>query len=92
MNQIMTSTSAYIVDGLPAKEASSATAAAHLLRMVLSCILTLVANPMVAAVGPGWTCVLLAGLAVLGVSLLVILHFYGANLRRWSGFSDNENE
>ncbi|KAG1155392.1 hypothetical protein G6F37_008582 [Rhizopus arrhizus] len=52
MNLVMTSTSAYLVDALPGQGASI-TAAANLVRMVFACVLTIAANPMVAAIGAG---------------------------------------
>lgn len=85
MNQIMTSTSAYLVDAVPG-EGASATAAANLVRMVIACVLTLVANPMVQALGPGWTTVLLAALAWLSMFVLLMLKIFGARLRKHSGF------
>lgn len=90
MNQIMTATSAYLVDAVPG-EGASATAAANLVRMVFACVLTLVANPMVAALGPGWTTVLLAALTWASVVVLAILKIWGPKLRQRSGFqSPNE--
>lgn len=85
MNQVMTSTSAYLVDAVPGQGAS-ATAAANLVRMVLACALTLAANPMVAAIGPGYTCVFLAALSVVACGFLVVLKFKGEKLRIWSGY------
>lgn len=85
MNQIMTSTSAYLVDAMPSQGAS-ATAAANLVRMVLACALTLAANPMVASIGAGYTCVFLAALSAIACVLLVILKWKGEKLRAWSGF------
>ncbi|KAI7873127.1 major facilitator superfamily domain-containing protein [Mucor mucedo] len=85
MNQVMTSTSAYLVDAIPGQGAS-ATAAANLVRMILACALTLAANPMVAAIGPGYTCVFLAALSVIACILLVILKLKGEALRIKSGY------
>ncbi|EPB84171.1 hypothetical protein HMPREF1544_09093 [Mucor circinelloides 1006PhL] len=87
MNQIMTSSSAYIVDANPGSGAS-ATASANLVRMVLACVLTLIANPLVSAIGVGWTCVFLTALSVVAFILLVILKIWGQKLRNWSGFTD----
>ncbi|KAI8968444.1 major facilitator superfamily domain-containing protein [Mycotypha africana] len=87
MNQIMAATSAYIVDAVPGSGAS-ATAAANLLRMVLACILTIAAEPLEAAVGPGWTCVLMAGLGFLGLICLIIIKIWGKKLRANSGYPD----
>jgi hypothetical protein len=90
MNQITTATSAYLVDAMPGGSASSATAAANLVRNVMACAFTLAANPMVAAIGPGYTSVFLAGLTVFGLILLTILKIHGAKLRKWSGYGDKE--
>lgn len=87
MNQVMTATSAYLVDAVPSRGAS-ATAAANFVRNVLACALTLAANPLVAAIGPGYTCVFLAALSVIACAMLVILKFKGEQLREWSGFGD----
>ena len=84
MNMIMTATSAYLVDAIPGKGAS-ASAAANLVRMVLACVLTLVANPMVAALGSGWTSVLFAGLILFSMVVLFLLKVKGEQLRQWSG-------
>lgn len=87
MNQVMTATSAYIVDSIPGAGAS-ATASANLIRMIMACVLTLIANPLVASIGPGYTCVFLAGLSVLGLIILVILKFWGEKMRIRAGFKD----
>ncbi|ORZ08157.1 major facilitator superfamily domain-containing protein [Absidia repens] len=85
MNQIMSSTSAYLVDATPGIGAS-VTAAANFVRMLIACALTLAANPMVASIGPGYTTVLLAALAWAAAILLLILKIYGERLRHWSGY------
>ncbi|KAI8330602.1 major facilitator superfamily domain-containing protein [Chlamydoabsidia padenii] len=85
MTQVMASTSAYLVDATPGIGAS-VTAAANLVRMVIACALTLAANPMVAAIGSGYTTVLLAALAWIAAILLLILKVYGERLRHASGF------
>ncbi|KAI9027644.1 major facilitator superfamily domain-containing protein [Phycomyces nitens] len=85
MNQISTSTAAYLVDAMPGQGAS-VTAAANLMRMTIACVLTLVANPMVAALGAGWTTVLLAGLTWASMGILFIVKIRGERLRKYSGF------
>lgn len=90
MNQITTATSAYLVDAMPGGSASSATAAANLVRNLMACVFTLAANPLVASIGSGYTSVFLAGLTLLGFVLMTILKIYGARLRKWSGFGDKE--
>ncbi|GAN10838.1 MFS general substrate transporter [Mucor ambiguus] len=72
MNQIMTATSAYIVDATPGSGASA----------------TASANLVLATIGAGWTCVFLTGLSVVLFILLIILKIYGQRLRSWSGFTD----
>ncbi|CAO3667687.1 unnamed protein product [Rhizopus stolonifer] len=84
MNLIMTGTSAYLVDSLPG-EGASVTAAANLVRMVIACVLTIAANPMVTAIGPGYTSVFLACLCIFGFVLLVFLKLYGERMRHRSG-------
>ncbi|KAG1149083.1 hypothetical protein G6F37_002929 [Rhizopus arrhizus] len=85
MNLIMTSTSAYLVDGLSGQGAS-VTAAANLVRMVIACVLTIAANPMVTSIGPGYTSVFLACLCFVGALLLLLLKFQGEKMRHWSGY------
>ena len=85
MNQMMTGLSAYLVDSAPGVGASL-TAAANLVRMVMACVLTLAANPMVAKVGAGYTCVFLVALVYASMIALVALKVFGARLRRRSGF------
>lgn len=87
MSQVVSATSAYLVDAMPGKGAS-ATAAANLVRMILACVLTLVSNQMVEVLGSGYTCVLLAGLSWLATLCLLILKIYGEKLRHWSGFKN----
>ncbi|EPB90787.1 hypothetical protein HMPREF1544_02365 [Mucor circinelloides 1006PhL] len=87
MNQVMTATSAYIVDAVPGAGAS-ATASANLIRMIMACVLTLIANPLVASIGPGYTCVFLAGLSVVGFCILAILKLFGEKMRIRAGFKD----
>lgn len=85
MNQVMTATSAYLVDSLP-DQGASATAAGNLSRMVFSCALSVAANPMVASWGAGWTTVLLTGLTLFAMFVLLLLKVFGARLRRAAGF------
>lgn len=84
MNQVMTATSAYLVDAVPG-EGASITAAANLVRMVVACVLTLVVNPLVSAIGPGYTMVILAVLTFASMGLLAIVKYYGPNIRRHYG-------
>ncbi|KAI7862873.1 major facilitator superfamily domain-containing protein [Spinellus fusiger] len=91
MNQVMTATNAYLVDAMPGQGAS-VSATATLFRQAMACGLTLVANPLVAAVGPGWTTVFLTGLTWVSMVLLVVLAVYGERLRAWSGYQDKTVE
>ena len=84
MNQVMTATSAYLVDAVPG-EGASITAAANLVRMVVACVLTLVVNPLVTAIGPGYTMVILAVLTLLSMALVAIVKFYGPRIRKHYG-------
>ena len=83
--QLVTLSSAYLVDAMPGKGASAA-ASSNVMRNVMACILTLGANPMTDAIGVGWTTVLLALLTLLSVIFLLILKVYGEKLRRCSGY------
>ena len=82
---LIIATSAYLLDALPGQGAS-ATAAGNLVRMVMACVLTLVANPMVEAIGPGYLSVFLAALSWLSGGLLIINKVYGQRMRRYFGF------
>ncbi|KAG0169424.1 hypothetical protein DFQ28_003683 [Apophysomyces sp. BC1034] len=88
MIQLSTATSAYLVDTMPSRSASAA-AATNFVRMATACVLTLVANPLVESIGPGYTTVLLASLAWLSMAALFVLVKWGAELRRWSGFVES---
>ncbi|KAI9316277.1 major facilitator superfamily domain-containing protein [Dichotomocladium elegans] len=89
MNQIMSSTSAYLVDAAPG-EGASASAAGNFTRMIFACVLTLAANPMVASIGPGYTCVFLTALGYASMILLIALKVYGPRIRRATGFEQPE--
>ncbi|KAI8148394.1 major facilitator superfamily domain-containing protein [Fennellomyces sp. T-0311] len=84
MNQVMTSTSAYLLDAAPGQGAS-ATAAGNLVRMVMACALTLGSTPMMEKVGPGYLTVFLAALCWLGAGFLFINKVYGHPIRRHFG-------
>ncbi|KAJ8653106.1 hypothetical protein O0I10_011247 [Lichtheimia ornata] len=86
MVQLMTLSSAYLVDAMPGRGATSA-AAANLMRNTFAAILTLVSNPMSDTMGPGWTTVLLAALTWWSMGLLFLLKVYGPRLRQWSGYA-----
>ncbi|KAI7879066.1 MFS general substrate transporter [Lichtheimia hyalospora FSU 10163] len=86
MVQLMTLSSAYLVDAMPGRGATSA-AAANLMRNTFAAVLTLVSNPMSDTMGPGWTTVLLAALTWGSMGLLLLLKLYGPRLRQWSGYT-----
>ncbi|KAI9279663.1 major facilitator superfamily domain-containing protein [Sporodiniella umbellata] len=80
MNLVMASTSAYLVDSFPGKGAS-VTAASSFVRMTLACVLTLASNPMVIAIGAGWTTLFLSVLCIVGTLLLLLLKVKGHAMR-----------
>ncbi|OAD07841.1 hypothetical protein MUCCIDRAFT_135793 [Mucor lusitanicus CBS 277.49] len=83
--QVVTVVTAYLVDALPGRGAS-ATAAATFIRYGISCILSLISTPMIAALGAGWTCTLFACLSWLGMFIALVLKLWGDRIRAWSGF------
>ncbi|KAI9488366.1 major facilitator superfamily domain-containing protein [Zychaea mexicana] len=85
MVQLMTLSSAYLVDAMPGQGASAA-ASGNFVRNAGACLLTIMANPMTDAIGPGWTSVMLSGVTWLSVIFILILKLYGEQLRRWSGY------
>jgi MFS family permease len=85
MSQVFSAGSAYLVDATPGRGASI-TAGANFLRMLLACILSLVATPMLNALGPGYVGVLFAALMVLAMCLAVLLKLKGEAIRKISGF------
>ncbi|CAO3629707.1 unnamed protein product [Cunninghamella echinulata] len=76
---------AYLVDAVHGKGAS-VTAAANLVRMVWSCILSLIANPMTHAVGPGWVTFLFGILNLVWAFALLVVKLKGEKLRKYSGY------
>ncbi|KAI8985212.1 major facilitator superfamily domain-containing protein [Pilobolus umbonatus] len=83
--QVVAALTAYLVDALPGKGAT-VTAASNFVRMMFACILTIVANQMVSALGAGWTCTLFACLSCLGLFTVFLLSIWGEKVRGWSGF------
>lgn len=80
--------SAYLVDAIPGKGAS-VTAASNVVRMGMACILSLIAEPVVQTIGPGYLSVILAALNILGISLYSIVKIKGQTLRQRAGFGEN---
>ncbi|KAI8584583.1 hypothetical protein K450DRAFT_217006 [Umbelopsis ramanniana AG] len=85
MVQCFSCCAAYLVDTVVGRGAS-VMSASNLVRMILSCVLSAIANPMMAAVGPGWVCVLFAALNFFWMFLLVLLKTHGRQIRQWSGY------
>ena len=85
MVQVMTLSSAYLVDAMPGQGASAA-ASANFMRNAFACLLTLVSNPLSNTIGPGWTSTLLSALTWMSVMILLLLKLYGERMRRWSGY------
>ncbi|KAG2184231.1 hypothetical protein INT44_009246 [Umbelopsis vinacea] len=85
MSQVFSAGSAYLVDATPGRGASI-TAGANFLRMLLACVLSLVATPMLNTLGPGYVGVLFAALMVLAMCLAVLLKLKGEAIRKISGF------
>ncbi|KAI7872314.1 major facilitator superfamily domain-containing protein [Spinellus fusiger] len=81
MSQVYSAGSAYLVDAIPGKGAS-VTAASNLLRMVMACILSLIAHPVVGSIGPGYLATILASLNIIGMSCFVIVKLKGSTLRK----------
>ncbi|KAI9026627.1 major facilitator superfamily domain-containing protein [Phycomyces nitens] len=87
MSQVYASGSAYLVDALPGKGAS-VTAAANLLRMVMACILSLIAHPVVESIGPGYLATILASLNILGMFCFVFVKLNGQKMRQRLTFGE----
>ncbi|KAI7871518.1 major facilitator superfamily domain-containing protein [Spinellus fusiger] len=85
MTQVTSACSSYLVDAMPGLGAS-ASAVSNLIRMVIACILTIVTNPMVSALGVGLSSVLLSATLWLGMVLVFILKVKGERLRAYSGY------
>ncbi|ORX52678.1 MFS general substrate transporter [Hesseltinella vesiculosa] len=71
---------AYLVDAVPGRGAS-VTAAANLVRMIWSCVLSLIANPMTNAVGPGWVTFLFGIMNFAWAFLLLYVKVRGPMMR-----------
>lgn len=88
MSQVYAAGMAYLVDSMPGQGAS-VTAASNLMRMSMAAVLSLIAQPVVEAIGPGYLSVLLAGLNMFGMFLFFVVKMKGQDMRRWAGFGDN---
>ncbi|CAO3601373.1 unnamed protein product [Absidia cylindrospora] len=85
MVQIFNTTMAFLVDAVPGRGAS-VTAAANLIRMIWSCILSLIANPMTTALGPGWVTFFFGVLNLAWAFVLILLKIKGDQIRKYSGY------
>jgi MFS family permease len=85
MVQIFNPAMSYLVDAVSDRGAS-VTAAANLVRMIWSCVLSLIANPMTEAVGPGWVTFLFGMLNFVWAFLLLLMKIKGPQIRAWSGY------
>ncbi|ORZ20437.1 major facilitator superfamily domain-containing protein [Absidia repens] len=85
MVQIFNPTMAFLVDAVPGRGAS-VTAAANLIRMIWSCILSLIANPMTTALGPGWVTFFFGMLNFAWAFVLMLLKIKGIQIRKYSGY------
>ncbi|ORX45274.1 MFS general substrate transporter [Hesseltinella vesiculosa] len=88
MSQVYSASSAYLVDCIPGRGAS-VTAASNLFRMSIACVLSLISEPVVAAIGTGFFMVILASLNILGMLLLLVVKFKGQVMRQWAGYGEN---
>ncbi|KAI8089220.1 major facilitator superfamily domain-containing protein [Halteromyces radiatus] len=85
MVQIFNPTMAFLVDAVPGRGAS-VMAAANLIRMIWSCILSLIANPMTEAIGPGWVTFFFGILNLAWAFMILILKIKGPQIRQYSGY------
>ncbi|EPB81186.1 hypothetical protein HMPREF1544_12108 [Mucor circinelloides 1006PhL] len=85
MVQVFNPAMSYLVDAVSDRGAS-VTAAANLVRMIWSCVLSLIANPMTRAVGPGWVTFFFGMLNFSWAFLLLLMKIKGPQIRAWSGY------
>ncbi|CEP09487.1 hypothetical protein [Parasitella parasitica] len=85
MVQVFNPAMSYLVDAVSDRGAS-VTAAANLVRMIWSCVLSLIANPMTQAVGPGWVTFFFGMLNFAWAFLLLLMKIKGQKIRAWSGY------
>ncbi|KAI8349231.1 major facilitator superfamily domain-containing protein [Choanephora cucurbitarum] len=85
MVQIFNPAMSYLVDAVSDRGAS-VTAAANLVRMIWSCVLSLIANPMTNAVGPGWVTFFFGMLNFTWAFLLLLMKIKGPAIRAYSGY------
>lgn len=85
MVQVFNPAMSYLVDAVSDRGAS-VTAAANLVRMIWSCVLSLIANPMTNAVGPGWVTFFFGMLNFTWAFLLLLMKVKGPQIRAYSGY------
>ncbi|KAI7873618.1 major facilitator superfamily domain-containing protein [Mucor mucedo] len=85
MVQVFNPAMSYLVDAV-AERGASVTAAANLVRMIWSCVLSLIANPMTEAVGPGWVTFFFGMLNFVWAFLLLLMKLKGPKIRAYSGY------
>ncbi|KAI8970481.1 major facilitator superfamily domain-containing protein [Mycotypha africana] len=85
MVQIFNPCMAYLVDAVTDRGAS-VTAAANLVRMIWACVLSLIANPMTEAVGPGWVTFFFGMLNLVWAFLILLMKIKGPKIRAYSGY------
>ncbi|KAI9342730.1 major facilitator superfamily domain-containing protein [Pilaira anomala] len=85
MVQVFNPAMSYLVDAVSDRGAS-VTAAANLVRMIWSCVLSLIANPMTEAVGPGWVTFFFGMLNFSWAFLLLLMKLKGPQIRAYSGY------
>ncbi|KAI8989946.1 major facilitator superfamily domain-containing protein [Pilobolus umbonatus] len=85
MVQIFNPGMSYLVDAVSDRGAS-VTAAANLVRMIWSCVLSLIANPLTESIGPGWVTFIFGMLNFCWAFLLLLMKIKGPKIRAYSGY------
>lgn len=80
MSQVLSAGAAYLVNAIPG-QGSSATAAGNFLRMVLACVISLLAQIIVDHIGYGYYGVILAALNIICMGLFYLVKINGAKMR-----------
>ncbi|KFH73040.1 hypothetical protein MVEG_00265 [Podila verticillata NRRL 6337] len=80
MSQVLSAGAAYLVNAIPG-QGSSATAAGNFLRMILACVISLLAQIIVDHIGYGYYGVILAALNIICMGLFYLVKINGAKMR-----------
>ncbi|KAF9290321.1 hypothetical protein BGZ74_000537 [Mortierella antarctica] len=80
MSQVLSAGAAYLVNAIPG-QGSSATAAANFLRMILACVISLLAQIIVDHIGHGYYGVFLAAVNIICMGLFYLVKINGAKMR-----------